>query len=110
MPTTLRTLLLLAWPIVISRATQTVVGLERTFNGGLTSFGMEGTYTGPQGSGVFSVVCMALFLRFVWHPKTRFLLKADREALAKAGKSTSVRQRNMNFSCGTPSRKPARYK
>ena len=40
-------------------------------------------------SGVFSVVCTALFLRFVWHPKTRFLLKADREALAKAGKTTA---------------------
>jgi lactate permease len=39
-------------------------------------------------SGVFSVICTALFLRFVWHPKTRFLLKSDREALAKAGKST----------------------
>jgi hypothetical protein len=38
-------------------------------------------------SGVFSVICTALFLRFVWHPKTRFLLKADREALAQAGKS-----------------------
>src|SRR5438445_11881563 len=25
-------------------------------------------------SGVFSVICTALFLRFVWHPKTRFLL------------------------------------
>ena len=37
-------------------------------------------------SGVFSVVCTALFLRFVWHPKTRFLLKAEREALANAGK------------------------
>src|SRR6266702_4355492 len=24
-------------------------------------------------SGVFSVICTALFLRFVWHPKTRFL-------------------------------------
>jgi len=23
-------------------------------------------------SGVFSVICTALFLRFVWHPKTRF--------------------------------------
>src|SRR2546427_395501 len=34
-------------------------------------------------SGVFSVICTALFLRFVWHPKTRFLLNADREALAK---------------------------
>jgi len=41
-------------------------------------------------SGVFSVVLTALFLRFVWHPKTRFLLKADREALAKAGKSAAV--------------------
>src|SRR6266436_600859 len=41
-------------------------------------------------SGVFSVVCTALFLRFVWHPKTRFLLKAEREELAKAGKSTAT--------------------
>src|SRR6266581_4312880 len=39
-------------------------------------------------AGVFSVVCTALFLRYVWHPKTRFLLKSEREALAKAGKST----------------------
>jgi lactate permease len=31
-------------------------------------------------SGVFSVICTALFLRFVWHPKTRFQLKAEREA------------------------------
>jgi lactate permease len=36
-------------------------------------------------SGVFSVVCTALFLRFVWHPKTRFLLKSEREAAAKSG-------------------------
>ena len=41
-------------------------------------------------SGVFSVICTALFLRFVWHPKTRFLLKVDRDALAKAGKSTAT--------------------
>jgi lactate permease len=41
-------------------------------------------------SGVFSVVCTALFLRFVWHPKTRFLLKSDRDALTKAGKSTAT--------------------
>jgi lactate permease len=33
-------------------------------------------------SGVFSVVCTALFLRFVWHPKTRFLLRSEREAAA----------------------------
>jgi lactate permease len=41
-------------------------------------------------SGVFSVICTALFLRFVWHPKTRFLLKSEREALAKAGQSTAT--------------------
>ena len=41
-------------------------------------------------SGVFSVICTALFLRFVWHPTTRFLLKAEREALAVAGKSTAT--------------------
>jgi lactate permease len=41
-------------------------------------------------SGVFSVICTALFLRFVWHPKTRFLLKSEREALARAGKSTAT--------------------
>jgi lactate permease len=40
-------------------------------------------------SGVFSVICTALFLRFVWHPKTRFLLKSEREALEKAGKSSA---------------------
>ena len=28
-------------------------------------------------AGVFSVICTALFLRFVWHPKTRFLLKSE---------------------------------
>jgi lactate permease len=37
-------------------------------------------------SGVFSVICTALFLRFVWHPKTRFLLKSEREALQREGK------------------------
>ena len=31
-------------------------------------------------AGVFSVICTALFLRFVWHPKTRFLLKSERVA------------------------------
>ncbi len=35
-------------------------------------------------SGVFSVICTALFLRFVWHPKTRFLLRSERAALAAA--------------------------
>jgi lactate permease len=41
-------------------------------------------------SGVFSVICTALFLRFVWHPKTRFLLRSERDALEKAGKSTAT--------------------
>jgi lactate permease len=36
-------------------------------------------------SGVFSVTCTALFLRFVWHPKSRFLLRKEREALERAG-------------------------
>jgi lactate permease len=36
-------------------------------------------------SGLFSVVCTALFLRFVWHPRTRFLLRSEREALAASG-------------------------
>jgi lactate permease len=41
-------------------------------------------------SGVFSVVCTALFIRFVWHPKTRFLLMSEREELARAGKAAAV--------------------
>ena len=41
-------------------------------------------------SGVVSVICTALFLRFVWHPKTRFLLRSEREALTKAGKSAAT--------------------
>src|SRR5512133_414407 len=35
-------------------------------------------------AGVFSVICTALFLRFVWHPKTRFLLKSEREEAGAA--------------------------
>ncbi len=31
-------------------------------------------------AGSFSVICTALFLRFAWHPKTRFLLRSEREA------------------------------
>jgi len=38
-------------------------------------------------SGVFSVICTALFLRFVWHPKTRFLLRSERKALAAASEN-----------------------
>jgi lactate permease len=31
-------------------------------------------------SGVFSVICTAIFLRFIWKPKTAFLLKSERAA------------------------------
>jgi len=31
-------------------------------------------------AGCVSVVCTAIFLRFIWHPKTRFFLKSEREA------------------------------
>jgi lactate permease len=41
-------------------------------------------------SGVFSVVCTALFLRFVWHPKTRFLLRSEREAKQAAARSAAA--------------------
>src|SRR3954463_3581004 len=30
-------------------------------------------------AGVFSVICTAVFLRFIWQPKTRFLLRSERE-------------------------------
>jgi lactate permease len=33
-------------------------------------------------AGVFSVICTALFLRFVWRPKTRFLLAGEKGAEA----------------------------
>ncbi|MGE0158923.1 MAG: L-lactate permease [Gemmatimonadales bacterium] len=38
-------------------------------------------------AGVFSVACTALFLRFVWHPKTRFLLRREREEQAAKGEA-----------------------
>jgi lactate permease len=47
-------------------------------------------------SGVFSVICTALFLRFVWHPKTRFLLRSEREALTAAGKSAETATSDMS--------------
>ena len=43
-------------------------------------------------AGVFSVVCTALFLRFVWHPKTRFLLKSERAAAA-AGAANGLEEK-----------------
>jgi lactate permease len=41
-------------------------------------------------AGGFSVICTAVFLRFVWHPKTRFLLRSEREAGAKAAVEATV--------------------
>ncbi|HJV26080.1 MAG TPA: lactate permease LctP family transporter [Aromatoleum sp.] len=48
-------------------------------------------------SGVFSVIVTALFLRFVWHPKTRFLLRSEREALAREGKSAATTGSNWKY-------------
>ncbi len=44
-------------------------------------------------SGVFSVICTAAFLRWVWHPKTRFLLRSEREAAAKGAQSVGAAAR-----------------
>src|SRR5262245_37873487 len=41
-------------------------------------------------SGVFSVVCTAVFLRFVWHPKSRFLLGSERQAAGAAEAGTGA--------------------
>src|SRR5207302_1703033 len=51
-------------------------------------------------SGVFSVVCTALFIRFVWHPKTRFLLRSEREALERAGKTAADDARAWKYKYG----------
>jgi lactate permease len=45
-------------------------------------------------AGVFSLVCTGLFLRFVWHPKTRFLLRSERAG--SAGSSEPAPQRNIS--------------
>ncbi|MBZ5553785.1 MAG: L-lactate permease [Acidobacteriia bacterium] len=41
-------------------------------------------------SGVFSVICTALFLRFVWHPKTRFLLRSERQGAKNKANAKGV--------------------
>jgi len=41
-------------------------------------------------AGVFSVACTALFLRFVWHPKTRFLLRSERAASSPVPDATAA--------------------
>ena len=51
-------------------------------------------------AGVFSVVCTALFIRFVWHPKTRFLLRSEREALERAGKREALNAGEWKYKYG----------
>ncbi len=58
-------------------------------------------------AGVFSVICTALFLRFVWRPKTRFLL-ADERGAETAGAADSAGKnslsRPLSASGSTPTR------
>jgi lactate permease len=50
-------------------------------------------------AGVFSVVCTALFLRFVWRPKTRFLLRSEREAQS-GGVTAAAAEWKYRYSVG----------
>jgi lactate permease len=51
-------------------------------------------------SGVFSVICTALFLRFVWHPKTRFLLRSERQAAKAAAAQAGGADWKYKYSVG----------
>jgi len=51
-------------------------------------------------SGVFSVICTAAFLRFVWHPKTRFLLKSERTAAGAATQAVDKKDWKYPYSIG----------
>jgi len=42
-------------------------------------------------AGVFSLVCTALFLRFVWHPKTQFLLRTEQALGSSAARPPEAR-------------------
>jgi lactate permease len=46
-------------------------------------------------SGVFSVACTALFLRLVWHPKTRFLLRSERATAPAPARSAGAAARTQ---------------
>jgi len=53
--------------------------------------GQEALYlTTDVVSGVFSVICTAVFVRYIWHPKHRFLLKSERDATNGAASGTSA--------------------
>jgi lactate permease len=52
-------------------------------------------------SGLFSVICTAIFIRFIWKPKTRFLLRSEREALAAKGQTAdSIEDRAYPYTVG----------
>jgi lactate permease len=51
-------------------------------------------------AGVFSVICTALFIRFAWKPKTRFLLRSEREALAAQGAGAVPAERVYPYTVG----------
>jgi len=51
-------------------------------------------------AGVFSVICTALFLRFVWQPKTRFLLRSEREAQGSAAAAIKREEWKYSYSAG----------
>jgi lactate permease len=53
-------------------------------------------------SGVFSVACTAVFLRFIWRPKTRFLLKAERVAAKAKASSVGAAARDTDASWEYP--------
>src|SRR6202521_2852203 len=53
-------------------------------------------------SGVFSVACTAVFLRFVWRPKTRFLLMSEREAAKVKTMSVGAAARQTDSSWEYP--------
>ena len=51
-------------------------------------------------SGVFSVICTALFLSFVWKPKTRFLLQSERAAAGGASEVAAPKEWSYPYSIG----------
>jgi len=51
-------------------------------------------------SGVVSVVVTALFLRFIWHPKTRFLLKSERDAAGATTQTVDMSSWKYPYSVG----------
>jgi lactate permease len=49
-------------------------------------------------AGVFSVICTAVFIRFIWKPKTRFLLRSEREANAAREGGVALADRTYPYS------------